>query len=78
MCGRDYIVAIQMPSFLLTWVVMFLLYVKIWKEARMCARRINLSIVSDLMEKNNHRSVQVRQIDALILFLHRTMQNSWI
>ncbi|XP_011150892.1 tyramine/octopamine receptor [Harpegnathos saltator] len=56
---RYYIVAIQMPSFLLTWVTMFLLYVKIWKEAQMCARRMNLSIVSSFTEKNDRRSVHV-------------------
>ncbi|XP_014477332.1 PREDICTED: octopamine receptor 1 [Dinoponera quadriceps] len=56
---RDYIVAIQMPLFLLTWVTMFLLYTKIWKEAKMCARRMNLSIVSSFTEKNDRKSVQV-------------------
>lgn len=50
-----------MPSFLLTWVTMLLLYVKIWKEAQMCARRMNLSIVSNFTEKNDRKSVQVRR-----------------
>lgn len=58
--NRYYIVAIQMPSFGLTWVTMFLLYWKIWREAHMCARRINLSVISKIAEKNDRKSVQVR------------------
>ncbi|XP_025074394.1 histamine H2 receptor isoform X1 [Pogonomyrmex barbatus] len=56
---RFYIVAIQMPSFFLSWITMFLLYWKIWKEAHMHARRMNLSVVPNLVEKNDRKSVQV-------------------
>ncbi|XP_032672968.1 tyramine/octopamine receptor [Odontomachus brunneus] len=56
---RNYIAAVQMPSFLFAWVTMFLLYLKIWKEAQMCVRRMNLSIVSNFTEKNDRGSVHV-------------------
>ncbi|XP_012532915.1 histamine H2 receptor isoform X1 [Monomorium pharaonis] len=56
---RFYIVAIQMPAFFLSWIAMFLLYWKIWREAHMHARRMNLSIVPNIAEKNDRKSVQV-------------------
>ncbi|XP_012532919.1 dopamine D2-like receptor isoform X3 [Monomorium pharaonis] len=57
---RFYIVAIQMPAFFLSWIAMFLLYWKIWREAHMHARRMNLSIVPNIAEKNDRKSVQVQ------------------
>lgn len=57
--GRYYIVAIQMPAFFLSWIAMFLLYWKIWREAHMHARRMNLGIVPNIAEKNDRKSVQV-------------------
>ncbi|XP_011869538.1 PREDICTED: D(2) dopamine receptor A isoform X2 [Vollenhovia emeryi] len=56
---RYYVVAIQMPAFFLSWIAMFLLYWKIWREAHMHARRMNLGIVPNLVEKNDRKSVQV-------------------
>lgn len=51
--------AILLPSFFLSWVAMFLLYWKIWREAHMHARRMNLSVVPNISEKNDRKSVQV-------------------
>lgn len=56
---RYYIVAIQMPAFFLSWIAMFLLYWKIWREAHMHARRMNFGIVPNIVEKNDRKSVQV-------------------
>ncbi|KAL0113115.1 hypothetical protein PUN28_012374 [Cardiocondyla obscurior] len=56
---RYYIVAIQMPAFFLSWVAMFILYWKIWREAYMHARRMNSGIVPNIAEKNDRKSVQV-------------------
>ncbi|XP_071578024.1 histamine H2 receptor-like isoform X2 [Temnothorax nylanderi] len=56
---RYYILAIQMPAFFLIWIAMFLLYWKIWREAHMHARRMNLGIVPNIAEKNDRKSVQV-------------------
>ncbi|XP_024877417.1 D(3) dopamine receptor isoform X1 [Temnothorax curvispinosus] len=56
---RYYILAIQMPALFLSWIAMFLLYWKIWREAHMHARRMNLGIVPNIAEKNDRKSVQV-------------------
>ncbi|XP_011689274.1 PREDICTED: D(2) dopamine receptor isoform X2 [Wasmannia auropunctata] len=56
---RCYIVAIQMPAFFLSWIAMFLLYWKIWREAYMHARRMNHGIVPNIAEKSDRKSVQV-------------------
>lgn len=54
--------AVQMPLFVVNWVTMLLLYWKIWREARMHRRRMNLSTVSCPTEKNNRKSVQVEML----------------
>ncbi|XP_011059872.1 PREDICTED: alpha-2Db adrenergic receptor isoform X1 [Acromyrmex echinatior] len=56
---RYYIVAIQIPAFFLSWIAMFLLYWKIWREAHMHARRMNLGVIPNIAEKNDRKSVQV-------------------
>lgn len=56
---RYYIMTILLPSFFLSWIAMFLLYWKIWREAHMHARRMNLSVIPNIAEKNDRKSVQV-------------------
>ncbi|XP_018340326.1 PREDICTED: histamine H2 receptor [Trachymyrmex septentrionalis] len=56
---RYYIMAIQIPAFFLSWIAMFLLYWKIWREAHMHARRMNLGVIPNITEKNDRKSVQV-------------------
>ncbi|XP_072761249.1 histamine H2 receptor-like [Anoplolepis gracilipes] len=56
---RYYILSILLPSFFLSWVAMFLLYWKIWREAHMHARRMNLSVIPNIAEKTDRKSVQV-------------------
>lgn len=51
--------AILLPSFFLSWIAMFLLYWKIWREANMHTRRMNLSVIPNIAEKNDRKSVQV-------------------
>ncbi|XP_070163554.1 adenosine receptor A2b-like isoform X3 [Polyergus mexicanus] len=50
---------ILLPSFSLSWIAMFLIYWKIWREAHMHARRMNLSIIPNIAGKHDHKSVNV-------------------
>ncbi|XP_012219298.1 histamine H2 receptor [Linepithema humile] len=56
---KYYKMGIQMPSFCLSWIAMLLLYWKIWKEAKMHARRMNLTVVSNIAD---HKNVQVMML----------------
>ncbi|XP_050447150.1 5-hydroxytryptamine receptor 1 [Cataglyphis hispanica] len=54
-----YLLYIVLPSFSLSWITMFLLYWKIWREAHKHARRMNLSIIPNIAGKHDHKSVHV-------------------
>ncbi|XP_029174088.1 histamine H2 receptor isoform X2 [Nylanderia fulva] len=56
---REYTMYILLPSFCLSWIAMFLLYWKIWREAHMHTRRMNLSVIPHVAEKTDRKSIQV-------------------
>ncbi|EZA62475.1 Alpha-1A adrenergic receptor [Ooceraea biroi] len=64
---RYYILAIELPSFILCCTAMVLLYWKIWKEARMHRRRMTRNVVSSIAQTNTKTDRKSNQVVILIL-----------